>query len=104
MFDNPTGRMIDYRSSSESATCFNVVSVASESSATQFGMIKGLFVYRGINFAIIEIFECPIHFLNGIVHITNCTNTSRAIFPLAEASRPLVIAIEHLPPFYILNF
>lgn len=104
VIDNPTGRMIDYRSSNESATCFNVVSVNSKSPVPQFGMIKNLFVYRGINFAILEIFECPVHTSDDIVHITNCTNTSRAVFPLAEVSRPLVIAIKHLPQFYILNF
>ena len=48
VIDNPTGRMTDYQSSNESATCFNVVSVTStsESPVTQFGMIKSLFVYR----------------------------------------------------------
>ena len=44
VIDNPTGRMIDYRSSNESATFFNVISVTStfESPVTQFGMIKSL--------------------------------------------------------------
>ena len=103
IIDNPTGRMRDYRSSNESATCFNVVSVTSESSATQFGIIKRLFVYRDINFAFIEIFKCPIHYCDGIVYVTNCTNNSQALLPLVEVSRPHVIAIENFPQLYILN-
>ena len=86
IIDNPTGRMLEYRSSNESSTSFNVVSVTLSSKATapQFGIIKGLFAYRDVNFAVIEIFECPIHFSDGIVNVTNCTNTSRAILLLVE--------------------
>ena len=107
VIDNPTGRAIDYRSANETATCFNVVFITSQSPVThdqQFAMIKSLFVYRGINFAILEIFKYPVHFSDGIGHVTNCTETSRAVFPLDEVSRPLVIAIKRLPQFYILNF
>ena len=107
VIDNPTGRMVEYRSSNESSTSrsFNVVSVTLSSKATapQFGIIKGLFVYRDVNFAVIEIFECPIHFSDGIVDVTNCTNTSRAILPLVEVSRPLIIAMEKFPQLYIIN-
>lgn len=54
--DNATGKLIEYQSSNESNTSFNVVSVMSTSTAigAQFGIIKGLFVYRDANFAIIE--------------------------------------------------
>ena len=62
IIDNPTGRMVEYRSSNESSTSFNVVSVTLTSRAT-----APQFVYRDVNFAVIEIFECPIHFSDGIV-------------------------------------
>ena len=101
----PTGRMVEYRSYNESSTSFNVVFVTLSSNviAPQFGIIKGLFVYRDVNFAAIEIFECPIHFSDGIVDVTNCTNSSRAILPLVEVSRPLVMAMEKFPQLYIIN-
>ena len=105
IIDNPKGRMVEYRSSNESSTSFNVVSVtlSSKVTAPQFGIIKSLFVYRNVNFAMIEIFECPIHFSDGIVDVTNCTNTSRAILLLVEVSRPLVMAMEKFPQLYIIN-
>lgn len=107
IIENPTGRTIEYRSSDESANCtcgnINVVSISSKSSTTQFGKIKNLFIYRDINFAIMEMFESAIHYFDGIVYITDCTISSRKLLPLAEVSRPLVIAMEHLPQLCILN-
>ena len=104
--DNLTGRMIDYRSSNDSDNSFNVISVTSGSTAThvQFGMIKNLFAYRDMYFAITEIFMCPVQNFDGIVYITDCNNSSRAVIPLVKISRPHVIAIEQLPQIYILNF
>jgi len=103
VIENPTGRTIDYRPSDESASNANVVSISSRSSAAQLGKIRSLFAYRGINFTIIEIFECENHYCDGIVCVTDCTNTSKVLLPLADVSRPLVIAIENFPQLYILN-
>ena len=104
--DSVTGRMIDYWSSNESDISFNVISITSWSTAThvQFGMIKNLFAYRGMYFTITDIFMCPVQNFDGIMHITDCNNSSQAVIPLVEISRPHVIAIEQLPQIYILNF
>ena len=100
--DKPTERIVEYKSDSAkqcSSICASIVSI----SHSQFGQIKSLFTYRGVNFAIVQKFECAVHKNDGLVHIADCTVNCKAMFPLEEVSRPHLIAIEHFPELWILN-
>ena len=101
--EEPTGRIIEYKSSSDSTNpksiCSSIVSLTHDS----FGQIENIFIYRGVNFVIAHKFECAVRKNDGLVHIVDCTVNHRALFPLEEVSRPHLIAVQHIPELWILN-
>ena len=100
--EKPTGRIIEYKSCSDSANpktnSSSIVSPTTSTTHDQFGQITSLFIYRGKHFAIMKMFECAVHKNNdGLVRVADCTINRKTLFPLEEVSRPLLIAIEQFP-------
>ena len=101
--EEPTGRIIEYKSSNGSTNaksiCSSIVSLPNDS----FGRIENIFTYRGVNFVVAYKFEFAVRKNDGLVHIADCTVNNKALFPLKELSRPHIIAIQHAPELWILN-
>jgi len=78
--EEPTGRVIEYRSiTPESAININYRDCTFVSFNSQFGYIDRLFMYRGIDFAFITKFDCVVNISNGLVSIADITMNSQTI-------------------------